>query len=250
MTKIRLVSALLMTLTLVACGGGGGGGSDSTAPATASTAEGIWRGTIQGGASMTGVVLDDGTFYVLYSPAGRPDLIAGLVQGSGAARNGSFTSSNARDFVINDDVYSASVSASYTSKQTFNGSVTYTNGTTGTFTSSYDSAYEQPASLTAIAGSFSGQSASSAGVQTGVVTVQSNGAFRSTSNGCTVTGTLTPRGSVNVFNMSATFGGGACVFGTSTLNGIAVYNATSKRIYAAAPNAGRTDGFLFVGTKP
>jgi len=25
---------------------------------------------------------------------------------------------------------------------------------------------------------------------------------------------------------------------------------TAKRIYAAAPNAGRTDGFLFVGTKP
>lgn len=250
MTRIRLTSTLLMTIALAACGGGGGGGSGVNATVSSDPAEGLWQGTIQGGANITGLVLNDGTYYVLYSPANNRNVIAGLVQGSGTGRNGSFSSSNARDFVIGDDVYPATVSASYSSKQSFNGSVTYTNGRVASFTSTYDSTYEQPASLTAAAGNYSGESASSVGVQASTVAIQSNGSFQGSSNGCNVSGALTPRGSSSVFNMAVTFGGGACIFGTSTLNGIAIYDAANKRLYAAAPNSSRTDGFLFVGTKP
>jgi hypothetical protein len=52
-----------------------------------------------------------------------------------------------------------------------------------------------------------------------------------------------------VFNTFVTFHGGACLFGASTLTGITYYDAPSQQVYSSAPNASRTDGFLFVGIK-
>jgi len=49
--------------------------------------------------------------------------------------------------------------------------------------------------------------------------------------------------------LSVTFGGGLCIFGTSTLPGIAYYDVPTHQLYAIAPNAARTDGFLAVGVK-
>jgi hypothetical protein len=53
-----------------------------------------------------------------------------------------------------------------------------------------------------------------------------------------------------LFDLTVTFGGGVCSNGTSTVTGIGYFDASTKRIYGAAPNSSRTDGFLFVGTKP
>jgi hypothetical protein len=57
------------------------------------------------------------------------------------------------------------------------------------------------------------------------------------------------RSDINAFNVSIKFNGGICLFGTSTLNGVAVYDALNKQFYGAAPNSSRTDGLLFVGGK-
>ncbi len=50
--------------------------------------------------------------------------------------------------------------------------------------------------------------------------------------------------------MSVTFGGGACSLGTSTVTGVAYYDANDRTLVVAALNATRTNGFLFLGTKP
>jgi len=59
-----------------------------------------------------------------------------------------------------------------------------------------------------------------------------------------------PRGTVNVYNVSLSFSGSGCAFGTSTLSGVAYYDEPGRRIHVAVPDAARTDVFLFTGTKP
>lgn len=239
----------------VACAfvaGCGGGGDSATPPVAASSAEGLYVGTTTTGRTVTGLVLDDGTYYMLYSPVGAPTAIAGVVQGTGTSTAGTFSSSNARDFNLEGlGVLSATVSASYVAKQSLNGTVSYSPSSTTSFSGTYSANYEAVPSLTTLAGTFAGQVASSAGVENASVTISSAGAISgSGASGCAVSGSATPRARGNVFNISLTFGGAPCLFANETLAGIAYFDSAAKRLYAAAPNAGRTDGVLFLGVKP
>jgi hypothetical protein len=247
----RKLLALAAASVLVAGCGGGGGDSDPP-PAAASSAEGLYSGTTTTGRTVTGLVLDDGTYYVLYSSVGSSTAIAGVVQGTGTSNAGTFSSSNARDFNLEGlGVLSASVSASYVARQSLNGTVSYSAGGTTSFSSTYNADYDAVPSLTALAGTFSGQVASSAGAENATVTLSAAGAISgSGASGCAVSGSAAPRARGNVFNISLTFAGAPCLFANQTLSGIAYFDAATKRLYAAAPNAGRTDGVLFVGVKP
>ena len=124
-------------------------------------------------------------------------------------------------------------------------------GGTTSFSSIYDANYEAVPSLAALAGTFAGQVRSSVGNEDATVTISSAGAISGAgASGCALSGTVSPRARGNAFNTSLTFGGAPCLFANQTLTGIAYFNATAKLLYAAAPNAGRTDGVLFVGVKP
>lgn len=239
-------------LALAACGGDDGGTTTTTQ--SAETAEGLWVGTTDSNRAISGLVLDDGTYYVLYSAIGNPSLIAGVVQGHGTSNNGNFTSTDARDFNLEGlGVLDATVSASYMVRQSFNGNVMYTSGGTTAFTSAYDSQYDLTPSLATLAGTYTGTVALSQGYEAATVTVGSNGAVSGVgTSGCTLTGNASPRASGNVYNLTITFGGAPCYFAGQTFTGIAYYDSdvNDKRLYAAAPNAARTDGVLFVGVKP
>jgi hypothetical protein len=232
---------------IVGCGGGGGD-APAAVPSVVS-ASGLWKGATNTNRTITGLVLSDSTYYVLYSAVGNPNLIAGVVQGTGSLNGSTFSSSNGRDFNIEGaGVLPVTVSATAATKQSLNGSVVYTGGTT-TFSSSYSVDFEVTPTLAAVAGTFSGQVALSQGVQSASVTVSSGGQLTGTGSGCAFSGTVTPRTDGNAYNFSVTFGASPCFFAGQTLTGIAYYDATVKRLYAAAPNASRTDGVLYVGTK-
>lgn len=250
MRNISGLGALLASILLAsACGGGG---FDVTAPSPSPTAQGLWIGTTNTGRTGTALVFSDGSYYVIYSPVGNSTTIAGVVQGSGTSSSGTFFSSNARDFNLEGlGVLAATVSASYSSKQSFNGSITYSTGGSVTFTTAYDAAYENAASLAVLAGTYTGQVVSSAGIENATLTVSTNGAISGASSlGCSATGTASPRTDGNAYNLSITFGAAPCIFANQTFAGIGYFNSATKRLYAAAPNAARTDGVLFVGTKP
>jgi hypothetical protein len=88
-------------------------------------------------------------------------------------------------------------------------------------------------------------------VQSADVTVVSNGTFTGIeASGCSFTGTATPRVHGNIFDQRITFGGAPCLFAGSTLVGIAYFDIPNRRLYAAAPASNRTDGAIFLGTKP
>jgi len=242
--------AVLSLALLAACGGGGdgSGGGDS---GSAGAAAGLWNGSTTTGRAVTGIVLGDGTYYVFYSEAGFPNTIAGAVQGSGSGGSSSFTSTNARDFNLEGlGVSSAGVTATATAKQSFNGNILYTGGTVTTFSSTYNVAYETKPTLAALAGTYTGSVALSAGTLAAVVTVAANGTLSSTASGCTIGGSATPRSDGNAYDVTISFGPAPCFFANQSFNGLAYLDAASKRLYAAAPNGTRSDGVLFVGTKP
>ena len=254
-TLSTLFTATLLML-LSACGGGGGG---SSAPATNSPAQGLWVGTTNTNRTISTLVLGDGAYYVLYTAVGNAASIEGFAQGSGSATAspGTFTSSDLKDFnFVGLGVNSASLSGSYTTKQSFNGTISFTGGSSTTFTTTYDTQYETVPSLATLAGTFTGTAVIvSTGANPGVIpdtpiTISSSGAISSSSNGCTMTGSASPRSEGNAYNISMSFAATGCATAVAgqTLTGIA-YLAT-KSMYIFAPNAARTGGVFYVGTKP
>jgi hypothetical protein len=169
----RWFVAAVCAAVVAGCGGGGGDDGSAGSPPVA----GLWSGTTNTGRTFAGVTLNDGSYWVLYSVAGNPSLIAGVVQGTGTYSGNTFTSSNARDYYIEGSrVLSASAQATVTAGQSFAGTITYSNGPVS-FNSTYNSAFDAAPSLASLAGSYSGSVASPAGVQSAAATVSSNGAF-------------------------------------------------------------------------
>lgn len=243
----KALAALAATAIVSACGGGGG---DST-PAAPSAAQGLWIGTTTANRTVTGLVFSDGSYYVLYSRVGNPAVIGGVVQGGSSASAGTWTSGDAKDFNLEGaGVLSASLAGTYIAKQSLGGTVTYANGSATTFSGAYNTAFEAAPSLSAVSGFYSGTVALSQGSQVATISVASSGAVSANANGCIATGTATPRTDANAYNLVLTFGPAPCFFAGQTFTGIAYFDAAAKRLYAAAPNAARTDGVLFVGTKP
>jgi hypothetical protein len=225
-------------------------GAFACVPTTAvpwTSAEGLWHGLASERWSLdVGIVLDDEAFYFFFSLPGSSNI--GLVYGNGTSVDGNFTSADARGPGFMGFAVPLAVNATYRAHSTLQGFISTGNGGTG-FAANYIAAYDQPASLAAAAGSYSGSGLSSGGVAAVVLTVNEDGVVSGTSPGCSFGGAALPRGTVNVYNLSLTSHNLGCPFGMDTLKGIAYYDTASRTLHAAAVNAARTDALVFVGTQ-
>jgi len=222
-----------------------------TPPTSQPSAVGLWLGTSSSNRTFTGLVFPGGASYVFYSPASTPNAIAGFLQGTGTTLGSSLSSSDIRDFNSEGlGIASATLSASVQTGVSLNGSVGYTNGQTVTFTSAYDSRFTTTPTLSAVAGTYTGQTGTLAGLQSTVITVGSNGAVSSSSGGCAMTGTATARTDGNAYNVTVTFGPAPCLLPGQTLSGVSYFDAINKRLFAALLNSARTTGMVYMGTKP
>jgi len=263
--SLRCLLALGLMTGLVACGsfancfnsgfapaacGGGYSESDvsSLLQPMATSAEGRWTGTTSTGRAIAGLVLEDSSYWLFYSAKDDPNILAGLVQGTGTSHSGSFGSSNTRDFNLEGmGIRAATMRGSYVPNKRFQGTIAYVTGDTESFTSTYEGDSESAPNPTQVAGTYSGLGADN---HTITVTVDAAGTLSGTaSDVCTVAGILSPHAKGNVFQISVTFGGGACRQGTETLTGVAFYDAATNRLYSAALSHARTTSFLFLGVK-
>ena len=252
---LKTIKALAMSgvLALAACGGGG---SSSTAPLPAASAEGLWSGSTSTSRSVTAIVLDNGSYWLLYSVPRVNAVVAGFIQGSGSALNGSFSSSDGVDFNLEGQgINNATVAASYVARQSFNGSVSYASANPPfTFTSAYNADYDQTPSLSAIVGSYAGIASVAGGTEAATIAISAQGVIAGTgvtASACQFVGAAVPRAKGNLYDLSVLVsGGGACASGTSAVTGIAYFDAGSKRLYLAALNKSRSNGLSFVGIKP
>jgi hypothetical protein len=254
---MHLMASAFIVLGLFACGGGGGGGGDDDAvvvptPLQTSSPEGLYTGRTSSGRLATGIILNDNTFYLLYSTIGFDDEIAGLVQGNLTLGDNTYTSTDAKDFNLEGlGVLPATVEGSYVEKQSTSGSVYYpTLLETLSFDAVYDAAYELTPSIATITGSYSGEVVTSEGWETAAFTISPTGILSgSGSSGCSVSGSVLPSTSGNTYNMTLTFGGPPCLFENQTLSGVSYYNTPESWLTGAVINATRTDGVLFTGQK-
>jgi len=222
-------------------------------PATSTTtAEGGWFGTTADGRMVRAIILDDGTYYVVYSfPGVRTN--AGVVQGSSSAANGNFASSDGADFPISfaaetaGSATSAAVSGTYVPRTSLQLSIVESTATR-TFTASYDAGFEQPASLAAAAGTYTGKTGHVSGAIPASFTLDSSGNIVGHNAACSFTGTVTPHKSVNVFDW--TIVGPNCVFGRAGASGVMYYDETNRELNGFAPFAARDDQFYLLGAKP
>ncbi len=246
----RGVLGLLLLSGLPACGGGGETSTPSPTALPVDSAEGLWLGTIPTtNRAMSGLVLDDGSYWILYSVAGDPSILSGLIQGTSSSQNGVFISSDAKDFNLQTGLLNATITGSYITKQGFTGTISYSQGNVhNTFTTTYDNDYDVPPNMNAVAGTYTGFITTS---ETATVEVTAAGGISGNTNtGCVFTGTFAPRTHGNVFNVTITFGGqNGCSLGAATVDGIGFYDAGAKQLTSAALNSGKTDGFVFIGTK-
>ncbi len=244
--------AISCALALSACSGGGGSDNAAPPPAPVANAEGLWGGTNSDSRSVRSIVLDDGTYWFFYSIPNLSTVLAGVVQGKGTALNGSFSSTDGVDFNVEGaGLHNATLSASYVTKQSYNGSVTNTFlNQVAAFTSSYIAEYEQTPSVSAIIGTYSGVASVTGSNEVTTIIVSSPGVVAGTgSGGCKFLGTVVPRARGNLYDLSIAFGGGACPSGTSTVAGIGYFDSGAKRLYVAALNSAKTNGLLFLGLK-
>lgn len=249
--KYLCVAAL--TLILAACGGGGSGGAPTSLVTT--TAEGVYTGTVSNGNSFDGIVLEDGSYYVLSGPGTATGLtVTSFSQGNGTSNNGSFSSTNMLDFLSTGVVVAGSVSASY-SASSLSGTVTgggVTNTFTGTTPANTSYVYNTAAKLTDISGAWTLSDMKGGTIS---ATIATTGAFTGTSStGCTLSGTFVPRASgKNVFNFSGTFGLAPCTVPGQSFSGIAVdyllANGVTRQFVVAGVDAARTTGTSVFGVR-
>lgn len=249
MKKIMVFMCLVLCSILLITGCGD---DDSSSPPQAtSEVEGLYHGTTNENRETSGIIIEDGTFYIVYSVANNPDLIAGVLQGNCTTGSGNLTSNNAKDFNIETaGIYSATIAATYAG-DSLNGTVSYNNGTSSIFSTTYDSDYENTPSIADLAGTFAGEVAFPLGSEDVELTILPNGLIVGIGeSGCVISGAISPRASGNVYNVSISFGNDPCYLNNETITGIGYYDTNTTRLWSVALNGDRTDCFIFVGTKP
>lgn len=248
-----VISVLALAVAgLSACGGGDGGDNPPPAPFGA---QGGWSGTSPAGDSVAVLMLEDGSTWAYFgtdTPGGV--VVDALVQGTLQANGSNLTGGDMRAFdLTNGASIAMTASGSYSAT---NLTLTVSaRGDSETVTvspaSSANYDYNQVAQLSALAGNWPGFFSTG---DNGTVTVQPNGLFSTTTSvGCAISGTATPRASgKNVFDVSVTFGPAPCLLPNSTAGGVAVIThptTSTSQLVVMVTNAARESAAAFFGSR-
>ena len=173
----------------------------------------------------------------------------GIDYGTGTVSGTNISGSVQEFYIPANQVYTGTISATFTPKATLQGSTIYSNGITTTFTTNYNSNYDTPASLGTITGIYIGNYYTGASV---TLSISSNGVVSGSSTNCIITGSVEPRPTgKNVYNVDLSFSGNQCAPGSGTASGIGVLNVINgvTYLYTAGLNADQTNGFFWIGEK-
>lgn len=183
------------------CGGDGGDDLDAELPA-ADTPAGLWLGTTTTGRTITGLVLADGSYDVLYSRVDNPGVITGFVQGLARSGDSRLSSPDSKDFNLEGlGTQVVSLATTYESKRRLIRTITYPNTDSSGSASTYDTAYETAPPLASVAGTCTGLADVVVGRLSSTVVMSSAGALSGGSGGCTLAGTASPRPDVNAYDV-------------------------------------------------
>jgi len=225
--------------------------------ASVSTAKGVWTGTTSINENAVVVVLEDGSYEIVYSKAGTSADV-GVVRGTSSADGGTFASSDAINYPVAQTTEAsgfasaASVSGSSVPANQLNLTLTTRSGTR-TLAANFVPGSDQPPSVAAPAGTYTGYNGHIGGRQNATFTFDGAGNIAgSNAAGCTYTGTITPRASVHVFDWKLVPTNDQCIFGSTHLSGLLYYDEAARQVHAFAVFAGETgaaDQYFILGTR-
>jgi len=228
---------------LVGCGGGGGGGVS----VVNADPQGFWIGTTNSsvGTTVNAVVLDTGEVWGIYSTGAT---ITGALYGTTTVSGNISTISGSNFNFATNSGYQGTLSGPLAAKSSMSLS---SSGTSYSLT--YSSIYETPASPAAVAGTWTYVGRSAAyWLIPATITIDGSGNFTLSQINCTSSGSILPRsGGKNVYNITLTSVGSGCAAGQSTLTGIAYLDTTvtPNKFHALTLNSIKNDGLIVIGTK-
>lgn len=249
---------LLGALLLAACNDGGESAPEAIAAADVAsgpvTAEGVWSGhssqLIAGGAvtrNASALVLGNGDFYLMLSSLADPQRPASVVQGSAQMVDGRLAASAATmiDFEAKK-VSAVSVSGRYSvsAKAGLSAEIAQPGQAVIDVASTFQRAYDTPASVAGISGTYRLWLGSAGGLVAGEARINSAGSVTATFEKCRVSGRLTAM-SKALLNLAVEFAEGCPLMGVYA--GPLFYDALTKQVLASGPTAARADGFLIYG---
>lgn len=234
-----LATGCVLAGVLSACGGG----DDWNGPTT-----GGWTGTTDSNRDVAAVLVPDGTYYLMYSAVADPNTVGGVVQGTSTLAGESFGSSDGLDFSAEGAGIRAATVAANIHHGSFDGTETPATGAAVSFQTRYD-ATAPTASLTRLAGTYEGTAGFALGVRPATFTVGADGAVSSVINGCSITGTATPRTDIPAYDLALAFGGAPCAIPNLAFSGIAYLRGDNGRLVAAARNETTKQSVVFNGGK-
>ena len=229
--------------------GDGRTGAFACVPAVvASAAEGLWRGTTASGRSIIAVVLEDGTYYVLYGGTSNP-AVTGAIEGRSTAAAGTFTTQGSRNIALagNLALGATEVAGTYVPRSTLDLTIG-AGGAAETVSAAYDASYDVPASVAPLAGHYTGRTGHVADPFSMSLTIAADGTFTMVGS-CQFTGSIAPHAATGVFDLTVHAVSGVCLGGPSNIvRGILVYDAATGVLDAVAPFF-EDDMFFMVGTR-
>ncbi len=212
----------------------GNGNTGAFACVPQSPAAGLWHGTTKSGNRFDGVVLEDGSYYMLIRTAeGSP--LAGL-QGSISATDGKFTSTAARNVSYQGTVAdgASALTGTYVSGESMQ--LTVGSGTTAeTITAAYDAGFGTQASLATVSGPYSGYNTHLFDrLIRGTITIDAAGTVTMVGQ-CAFSGSVAPHGATGIFDFTLV-SHGICLGGPgSTATGVLIYDPATVRIIGLLP---------------
>lgn len=237
-------AVLTAAMLLTACGGGGDDDGGNSPPVA--TAEGVWYGSASTGWDTVLVVLESGESWGIYIDPSN-GLINGALHGETTWSDGVLQGS-AKDFNLSSRTATA---FTYTGTYALGEPIKLQLADGASFEGSYWSPYGQPASLSAIAGTYSGSIGGDDPAATLSFAITPAGVVERfpAPLGCTANGAVTPHpGGKNVFNISVSFSGDTCpVSNRSRIDGVALYDGVT--FFAMGLSSDETAGFFFQGRK-
>ena len=245
-----LTSVLVLvaaTMGLCACGGGGGGSGGSTPPATSNASPGgIWQGTDPlTSQSLVGLVTEAGAFHFIEANGTQ---YIGSVTVTGTSFTGSFDGYTAAGTTFADGSThgTGTMSGTVQARSSFQAATQFRtdNGssTSDTLSLTFDSLYNTPSSLAAIAGNYTD-------ANTGTpITISSSGTVfgQSAATGCVINGTVAiidPSYDAYQFAISfASCQGSYAVLNGASFSGIGAINASATPVSIIIGYDGTAEG--------
>lgn len=248
---LPLAAALCFLAGLSACGGGGDSGGATVTPAAASVVpEGVYEGAISS-LNFELVVLEDGTTWVLTGVRDSAGtlMVSSMSQGKGFATGASFNVADLKSFSSTGAVTTSTITATFALNGSFTGAETVNGASTPFFGAPMaisEFNYSTPAIQSAISGAWNFTSMDGSSDQ---INVSNSGAFSVSKNGCTTSGSITPRPSgKNVYNVSLVAGPAPCPRPGFSASGIAIVSKTGQLVVAVT-NGDRTAGDASFGSR-